>query len=355
MPKSFVLNDETVINDYGFRVLTGGIDTSRFEKNPVMLYAHMRPWEGKGEPALPIGRWQNIRKEGTLLLADPVFDNDEGSPDDFAKKVAHKVEKGFLRTASMYLDIVELTEDPAFMLPGQTMPTISKSVLKEGSIADIPGNENCVALTLSYQGKTIKLSGGAEDRNKLTELFQIPNKHTSMKSLIQKLNSFTGIKLADSANEAEVYAALDKVLSTTTSEIEAKKQEIIKLTSERDELKTKLEQAAAQAVKDKALALVDGAIAAKKILASEKDNYIKLAEANYDAVKAILDAKSGYEPVHAKLTTGGPDEDDDDDAALAEEWDKLHKAGKLEKLKLSSPDKYAKLFKAKYGREPKAA
>lgn len=177
-----------------------------------------------------------------------------------------------------------------------------------------------------------------------------------MKSLIQKLNSVsTGLKLSDSASEAEVYAALDKVLSNTHTELEVKKQEVLTLTAERDALNTKLTEAAAQATKERALLLVDGAISAKKILASEKDNYIKLAEGNYDAVKGILDAKKGYESVHTKLSTDTADEDEGDVTELADKYDKLHKAGKLEKLKLSSPEHYKQLFKAKFGREPKAA
>ena len=63
---TFVLSDETV-NSYGFVVLTEGIDTTAFERNPVMLYMHNR--DGN-----VIGRWDNIRKEGKRLLADAVFD-----------------------------------------------------------------------------------------------------------------------------------------------------------------------------------------------------------------------------------------------------------------------------------------
>ena len=65
MPKTFVPHDETV-NTYGFRMLTSGCDLTEFRKNPVMLLNH-NDW------SLPIGRWENIRIEGTQILADPVF------------------------------------------------------------------------------------------------------------------------------------------------------------------------------------------------------------------------------------------------------------------------------------------
>ena len=59
---TFVLHDETV-NTYGFRMLTSGANLEEFRKNPVILLNH-KDWE------LPIGRWENIRIEGTQILAD---------------------------------------------------------------------------------------------------------------------------------------------------------------------------------------------------------------------------------------------------------------------------------------------
>ena len=71
-------------------MLTSGADLSVFENNPVMLLNH-DDWE------LPIGRWENIRIEGTLILADAVFDED----DERAADVMGKVDRGFLRAASI--------------------------------------------------------------------------------------------------------------------------------------------------------------------------------------------------------------------------------------------------------------
>lgn len=44
-------------------MLTSGADLSVFKNNPVMLLNH-DDWD------LPIGRWENIRVEGTQILAD---------------------------------------------------------------------------------------------------------------------------------------------------------------------------------------------------------------------------------------------------------------------------------------------
>ena len=51
-------------------MLTSGADLSVFKNNPVMLLNH-DDWD------LPIGRWENIRVEGTQILADAVFDEDD--------------------------------------------------------------------------------------------------------------------------------------------------------------------------------------------------------------------------------------------------------------------------------------
>ena len=80
---TFIVSDET-INSYGFSVLTAGIDTAHFEKNPVMYYMHNR------ESGI-IGRWENIRKDGAKLLADAVFDNST----DLARQVQNQVANGF--------------------------------------------------------------------------------------------------------------------------------------------------------------------------------------------------------------------------------------------------------------------
>ena len=62
MTYTFIISDESVNAD-GFVIQTKGIRTERFKKNPVMLYMHARE---KGV----IGRWDNIRTEGSQLRED---------------------------------------------------------------------------------------------------------------------------------------------------------------------------------------------------------------------------------------------------------------------------------------------
>ena len=116
-------------------MLTVGANLDEFRRNPVMLLNH-NDWE------LPIGRWENIRIEGTRILADAVFDE----TDSRAKEVAGKVERDFLRMASISAWVDEASEDPAYRMPGQTGPTIVRWTAREASICPIGANHNALAL-----------------------------------------------------------------------------------------------------------------------------------------------------------------------------------------------------------------
>ena len=133
---TFVISDESV-NSYGYVVMTDGIDTTAFARNPVMLYMHERK--------TVVGRWENIRKEGKKLLADAVFDEST----DLGRTVKKQVENGFLRSASIGVDIVEKK-----VING--VETVTKSILFEVSIVDIPANQN--ALKLYKKGCRLRLA-----------------------------------------------------------------------------------------------------------------------------------------------------------------------------------------------------
>lgn len=135
---TFVVSDESV-NSYGFVVLTAGIDTSKFERNPVMLYMHERK--------TVVGRWENIRKDGKRLLADAVFD--DSTP--IGAQVKNQVEKGFLRSASIGVDIIEKET-----ING--VETVTKSELTEISIVDIPSNSNALKLYRKNGRQVLRLA-----------------------------------------------------------------------------------------------------------------------------------------------------------------------------------------------------
>ena len=77
-----------VVNSYGFRLLTSGVDMEQYQRNPVLLYMHER---GK-----VIGTVENIAVEGQDLVGELVFDEVTSK----SKEVAAQWDKGSLRMVS---------------------------------------------------------------------------------------------------------------------------------------------------------------------------------------------------------------------------------------------------------------
>lgn len=165
----FTLIDESVLQ-YGFRILMNGYQPKLFASNPVMLLMHNRA-EGSvfasptNDVILPIGRWNNIRIDGTALKAQPEFDDN----DEFAVKVENKVNKGYLNGASISLIPIEVSEDASLKLPGQIGPTVTKWEIMEASIVDIPNCKNALAIR-NAAGKSILLSSA--DSSKKDEVLE---------------------------------------------------------------------------------------------------------------------------------------------------------------------------------------
>lgn len=156
MAYTFIISDESV-NSHGYRILTNGINTERFEKNPVMLYMH-------DEQRGVIGRWENIRKKGPQLLADAVFDETS----ELGKEVKNKVENRFLKATSLGIIISD------FLKSDDAEPdTVSSCELCEVSIVAVPSNKNAVKLYDSKGRTLLSLNDlSASDLHKrLIELF----------------------------------------------------------------------------------------------------------------------------------------------------------------------------------------
>ena len=159
MTYTFIISDESVNAD-GFVIQTKGIRTERFKKNPVILYMHARE---KGV----IGRWDNIRTEGSQLIADAVFD--ENNP--LGKEVKERVDGGFLRSASIGLSVLNYER-----IDG--VDTVTDCELTEVSIVDIPSNRNAVKL-FDKRGLIVlslkeSADGDKDLRTQLIEVLKLP-------------------------------------------------------------------------------------------------------------------------------------------------------------------------------------
>jgi HK97 family phage prohead protease len=204
MKYTFIITDES-INSYGFRVLTDGIDFSDFQKNPVALFMHDR-----ADWTLPIGRWDNLRKEGDKLLADLTFD----TKDEFALKIQSKVDQKILSACSMGIEAIETSEEN--VIAGQKRATVTKCLLKEISVVDIPSNKSALRVYLSNDNKSYD---------------SIPTINSSKNKDMKKIALKFG--LPEDATEDQIVAKVDALLSENesikTEKLNAEKESLITL------------------------------------------------------------------------------------------------------------------------------
>lgn len=249
MKHQFIINTENV-NSYGYRILTDGIDYAQYMRNPIVLFMHERDGYGnKGSEV--IGRCTRLYKEGTTLIAEVEFDEQ----DEFAKKIAGKVERGYIRMASMYAEIKEVSTHPQHILEGQIYETVTACKLVEISIVDIGGNDN--ALKLSKDGKPFQLK-------KI-----VTNTSNNMDIKVIAL----ALGMGENSKEEAVLSALHS-LKTDKEKAEA---QVVSLT---------------KTIKDtqnaEATTLVDKAVKLGLIPEALKESQLKQFEADFDGQKAVL-------------------------------------------------------------------
>ena len=321
MSKSFLLIDGSdTMHGISFAMSGGRMD--RFRANPVMLYMHQR--------GSVIGRWENLRQEGEGWMADPVFDVD----DEDAKKLAGKVERGFLKACSVGVAIHNAEEI------GNKVVATDWEVF-ECSIVDAGSNANALSL---YTPAGEQVKNPSEYIQQLTLSIMDDNKkkaEDAVKEIFPKSLALAA-GLAETANAADVEAkvvalAADNVtLANDKSALEAKVQA--------------LELAAENGQKTTIKAMLDQAVADKKISATERPHYEKLAAADLPSVQAII-AKLTAPVDLVTFASQGKVATVTEELSLAAEYDLLFhaKGGKLAELKASDPDRFKQLFKAKYG------
>lgn len=240
MAQTFIVSDESR-NTHGFVILTAGIDYADFARNPIMYYMHER-FNGV------IGRWENIRVEGTQLLMDAVFDDSTA----LGKQVKAQVENGFLRCASIGIEQPEYRE-----ING--VQTCVKCRLREVSIVDIPANRSAVKL-FNQQG---------------CEVFTLADCMGKSADPLRKTIK-ASLGLSDRADDAEILSALEMRLNEPKMP----------------------ENEVSRAVR---LGLIDE---------SDREEYMAMACADMDAFNAVIErkearAKANFEAVLLKACRSG--------------------------------------------------
>ena len=310
-PITFILSTEE-LNTYRIKLLTAGAKTEQFQKNPVMLYMH--------DECKVIGRWVNLRVEDGNWVADAEFD----LQDEEAAKIAGKVERGFLKAASVSARPLSWhSEGDA----GEEIVVFDEWELREASIASIPSNRGSLIKLIDANGVEIKLGEGV----KLSDAFPLPlkaKKSMDFKEIAKALN------LSDSASEAEVLEAIGKKKKAETELAELKAKHV----SER---------------KAEAIKLTDAAVTDGRLGADKKENFLKLADTDFDLFKSTLESL----PKPLSLTDTLRTHQHNVQAPKGREtwsfsdWQQKDGDG-LYHMAKNNFDAYSKLFKEEHGVEP---
>lgn len=291
------------LNTYGTRVLTEGLDISQYENNPLVLFMHQR--------GIPIGTMEGIRIEDDKIFGTPKLDEDT----DEEKVIAAKWERGTLRMLSAGIEILEWSEDPQYLVQGQTRPTVTRSKLVEVSIVDVGANDDALQVRLYRGGKLLTLAQGED--NALLPLLK-PDNDKPQNTIFQMNEILMLLGLPTTATEADAATAI-RALKT--------ENETLVLARITD---------AVTAAKDK-----------RQITDEQMPKMIELGKkAGIDTLRDTLammsPAPKPMDFIGGHASQGG---------GMTLSWDKMSDEQKM-KLRDENRPEYIRLFKEHYGMEP---
>lgn len=318
MAKEVVISNGS-LNSYGFRVLTEGIDITQYQRNPILLWMHTRPFRGTTDEVLPLGRMENLHIDGDNLIGTPVFDE----ADEFARRVKAKWDAGILKMVSAGLRVVEESTDPQVLLQGQQYATVTRSKLIEVSIVDIGANDDALVL---YNDKDdiINLAQGKGE----IDLTPITNPLTAIQMDTKQIALALG--LPETATEQEVL------------------QKIAELRQDAQEAVTLRQEAEAHRV-EAITTLVDTAIGEGKFPADKKNHFVELGnKVGLQSLKETIDLMTPAQRPSNFINPSNPTTGDY--KTLSEV-----PTDKLETLRKEQPEKYKALYQAEYGIAPAMA
>lgn len=310
----FTLNDETKINQFGFRVSNAGLDLERFRANPVILDNH------SNSNLSVIGRWENIQIEGHLLTAEAVFDD----ADPYAKEIGRKVAEGFIKGSSLGLNPYSMSN---FVIAPDDTYDLVKSEVLEASIVPIPNNANAIKLYAATEDsrKELHEQDVSEILLMASDLSKF-NLNNSMKKITLNLSAVAALGLPDNTLEHDEVLVNQKIINLK-SELDAANVKIKGFQDLENDKKAKL---SADTVK--------ADIAAGKIDATKEADYIKLHAEFPDLYKATVSDLPGKAKLGAQVAAV-----QSSDVKTMDDFEKLNLHAQLE-FKNANPDAYKALF-----------
>lgn len=268
---SFIINDESLVNSHGFRLLNRGAKLERYNKNPVLFYDH--------DSRRLIGRGENLRTEGAQLLFDPVFDAE--NPD--ALTIQGLVDRDFLRGCSPGIRILNTQYNDAGELE------VTEWELCEISLTPIPSNASAVKESSHMQDLyienivTLSINPNPKNNDKMTPTKkenQTPKTPLTLRESLQaSIKEFESLK--DQLDKQQSLSALDQPLkdnvSTSLETLHAIRAQLDKQTNETTR------------------SLADRAISLGVIAQDERKTFEQLAQTAPDIVERMIQEKSTEE------------------------------------------------------------
>ncbi len=317
------------VNRYGFRVLTEGIRTENYLKNPVVLAYHE-------DRLVSVGKATRLEKK---LNGEFVATVDFDENDPFALLVFNKYKNGYMNATSLgLLELVESANEKD-LIQGQSYPTIVESEMLEMSLVNVPGNAGCVKLYNSEMNE-IKLSMIESKPNlkpmskdeKTVEQLQEENR-ALRKTLAGEMVALHVKRGSIEAGEADFFT------KSAENDFEGTKKVLEMRPEKKDENA------------EKAKALVELHFTRGAITSDEKTFFEKSAISDYEGAKKMLEAKKGKDAVDqflgsAPASASASAQGNDDKAKWTYlDFYKKDQPG-LIKMKAETPDKYKTLLEA---------
>ena len=238
-------------------------------------------------------------------------------------------EFGSLKAVSAGIDIVETSESPEFLLPGQTVPTITKSKLFEVSVVDVGANDD--AIVLRHGG--VRLTLGKDSENPLPLLTHTLNQSHHME--LSKLTTLLG--LSAEATEADVETTLKTLLA------------------ERGTLQESLKSLQGTLLSQQLLQLQKE----ERINAEQKEKILNLSkDHSFEEVQSVIAIVAGDPTKETPKAQQFAHKDFDLTSALHKgaetQWKKLSEVPEAELATMRAEDReqYCRLYRAEYGFDP---
>ena len=149
------------------------------------------------------------------------------------------------------------------------------------------------------------------------------------------------LTLADTATEADVITAITK-----------QNGDLVQLRADKKKVDDELEALKTANGQAKIVTLVDQAANDKKITDAEKPDYLKLANADFDTTKKLLDGMKPYESLETKLAGDADVNKAELDVLIKLSGDEIFNLGKFPRLKQLSPAHYKLKYKEAFDKEP---